>query len=107
MYKRQNYIYTHPITDTEQDIIISFTLLKVKDLSLIHIFDKAGRAMGLEYPGGVSIDKISKSGDPNAYSFPHPKVDGCLLYTSTRQGQSKRTEARSTRRALTAAGFIP
>lgn len=26
-----NYIYSHPITDTEQDIIISFTTLKVKD----------------------------------------------------------------------------
>lgn len=26
-----NYIYTHPINDTEQDIIISFTLLKIND----------------------------------------------------------------------------
>lgn len=49
---------------------------KTRDDAAGEALDKAGRAMGLEYPGGVSIDKISKSGDPNAYSFPHPKVDG-------------------------------
>lgn len=32
--------------------------------------------MGLEYPGGVSIDKISPQGDENAYKFPKPKVTG-------------------------------
>ena len=35
--------------------------------------DKAGRTLGLPYPGGVSIDKISKDGNENAYEFPHPK----------------------------------
>lgn len=32
--------------------------------------------MGLPYPGGISIDKISKTGNSDAYAFPHPKVDG-------------------------------
>lgn len=49
---------------------------KTRDDAAGEALDKAGRAMGLPYPGGVSIDKISPQGDPNAYSFPHPKVDG-------------------------------
>ena len=36
--------------------------------------DKAGRTMGLEYPGGVSIDRLSPQGDENAFKFPKPKV---------------------------------
>lgn len=38
--------------------------------------DKAARAAGLQYPGGVNLDRISKDGNPDAYKFPHPKVDG-------------------------------
>lgn len=32
--------------------------------------------MGLAYPGGISIDKISKQGNENAFKFPHPRVTG-------------------------------
>ena len=39
--------------------------------------DKAARSMGLDYPGGVNLDRISKDGDAEKYKFPHPKVDGC------------------------------
>lgn len=49
---------------------------KTRDDAAGEALDKAGRAMGLPYPGGVSIDKISAQGDRNAYAFPHPKVDG-------------------------------
>lgn len=49
---------------------------KTRDDAAGEALDKAGRAMGLPYPGGVSIDKISAQGDPNAYAFPHPRVDG-------------------------------
>lgn len=38
--------------------------------------DKAARAMGLPYPGGLNMDKAAKDGDPNAYALPHPRVDG-------------------------------
>ncbi len=37
--------------------------------------DKAARTLGLPYPGGVNLDKISKDGDKNKYSFPRPHVD--------------------------------
>ena len=33
-------------------------------------FDKVARALGLGYPGGPLIDKVSKSGDESAISFP-------------------------------------
>lgn len=49
---------------------------KTRDDAAGEALDKAGRAMGLPYPGGVSIDKISPKGNPCAFSFPHPKVDG-------------------------------
>ncbi|MBR2774741.1 MAG: tRNA (adenosine(37)-N6)-threonylcarbamoyltransferase complex transferase subunit TsaD [Selenomonadaceae bacterium] len=39
-------------------------------------FDKIARVMGLPYPGGPEIDKLAKLGDPNAITFPHPKVTG-------------------------------
>lgn len=38
--------------------------------------DKAARAMGLPYPGGLNMDRVSKDGDPTAYKLPHPRVDG-------------------------------
>lgn len=50
---------------------------KTRDDAAGEALDKAGRTMGLEYPGGVSIDKISRQGDENAYKFPHPRVNGC------------------------------
>ena len=38
-------------------------------------FDKVARAIGLGYPGGPKIDRISCEGDPNAITFPRAKVD--------------------------------
>ncbi|MDE7398418.1 MAG: tRNA (adenosine(37)-N6)-threonylcarbamoyltransferase complex transferase subunit TsaD [Oscillospiraceae bacterium] len=35
-------------------------------------FDKAARAMGFPYPGGVYIDKAAKLGDPAKYKLPKP-----------------------------------
>lgn len=39
-------------------------------------FDKAARSLGFPYPGGVSIDKMAKVGNPKAIAFPRPRVDG-------------------------------
>ena len=38
--------------------------------------DKAARAMGLPYPGGLNLDRVAKDGDCTAYKMPHPRVDG-------------------------------
>ena len=39
-------------------------------------FDKSAKLMGLPYPGGPLIDKYAKLGNPLAFDFPRPKVDG-------------------------------
>lgn len=49
---------------------------KTRDDAAGEALDKAGRTMGLAYPGGISIDKLSPQGDENAYSFPRPRVEG-------------------------------
>ncbi len=36
-------------------------------------YDKVARALGLGYPGGPKIDKLSKEGNPNAIDFPKAK----------------------------------
>ena len=37
-------------------------------------FDKTARAMGLAYPGGVTLDKIATTAAPKKYPLPFPKV---------------------------------
>ena len=39
-------------------------------------FDKSAKILGLTYPGGPLIDKYSQKGNPAAFPFPKPKVDG-------------------------------
>ncbi len=38
-------------------------------------FDKAGKIMGLPYPGGPIIDKLAKDGKP-IFAFPEPQIQG-------------------------------
>ncbi len=51
---------------------------RTRDDAAGECMDKSARAMGLDYPGGVNLDKISKNGNPSAYKFPRPKVDGSV-----------------------------
>lgn len=39
-------------------------------------FDKCGKVMGLPYPAGPIINKLSLQGNPKAFSFPKPSVKG-------------------------------
>ena len=39
-------------------------------------FDKSAKVLGLPYPGGPLIDKFAQNGNPKAYPFTKPKVDG-------------------------------
>ena len=52
---------------------------KTRDDAAGEAFDKAARAMGLPYPGGVHLDKMAKDGDPKAFKLPKPRVEGCPL----------------------------
>lgn len=39
-------------------------------------FDKCAKIMGLGYPGGPMVDKLAKQGNPDAFKFSKPRVDG-------------------------------
>lgn len=40
-------------------------------------FDKTARVMGMDYPGGIALDKIADKGNADAYNLPYPHVAGC------------------------------
>lgn len=47
---------------------------KTRDDAAGEAFDKVARAIGLGYPGGPKIEKVSHEGDPNAIPFPKAKI---------------------------------
>lgn len=47
---------------------------KTRDDAAGEAFDKVARAIGLGYPGGPKIDKVSNEGNPVAMDFPRAKV---------------------------------
>lgn len=49
---------------------------RTRDDAAGEAFDKVARAIGLGYPGGPKIDKLSDEGNPDAIMFPRAKVDG-------------------------------
>jgi len=57
-------------------IVSSYTdfqlLGKTRDDAAGEAFDKASKLLGLGYPGGVEIDRISREGDPLSIKFPRP-----------------------------------
>ncbi|MDD7771039.1 tRNA (adenosine(37)-N6)-threonylcarbamoyltransferase complex transferase subunit TsaD [Suipraeoptans intestinalis] len=66
-------------------------LVQVKDYGVYEIlgrtrddaageaFDKVARAIGLGYPGGPKIDRVSREGNPDAIVFPRAKVEDAPL----------------------------
>ena len=50
---------------------------RTRDDAAGEAFDKVARAIGLGYPGGPKIDKLSKEGNPNAIVFPKAKIGDC------------------------------
>ena len=59
---------------TEMEILGS-----TRDDAAGECFDKSARSMGLEYPGGVNLDKIATEPDFEKYPMPWPKVDSSEL----------------------------
>lgn len=47
---------------------------RTRDDAAGEAFDKVARAIGLGYPGGPKIDKVSRQGNPDAIHFPRAKV---------------------------------
>lgn len=50
---------------------------RTRDDAAGEALDKAARTMGIPYPGGLNLDRISKDGDSTAFKFPKPKVENC------------------------------
>ena len=55
------------------------TLGKTRDDAAGEAFDKAARAMGMPYPGGIAMDKLAETGNDKAFKLPRPTVDGAPL----------------------------
>ncbi len=51
---------------------------RTRDDAAGEAFDKVARAIGLGYPGGPKIDKVSREGKPDAIAFPRAKVAGSV-----------------------------
>ena len=49
---------------------------RTRDDAAGEAFDKAARAMGMPYPGGIAMDKLAETGDPEAFRLPRPSVVG-------------------------------
>lgn len=49
---------------------------RTRDDAAGEAFDKVARAIGLGYPGGPKIDRVSREGNPEAIHFPRAKVAG-------------------------------
>ncbi len=47
---------------------------RTRDDAAGEAFDKVARAIGLGYPGGPKIEKVSREGNPDAIAFPRAKV---------------------------------
>ena len=56
-------VYVKDYTDFE-------VLGKTRDDAIGEAFDKVARVVGLGYPGGPKIDKLAKTGNPNAIELP-------------------------------------
>jgi len=54
-------------------------IAKTRDDAAGEAFDKAARAMGLPYPGGIYLDREAEKGDDTVYALPRPRVDGSPL----------------------------
>ena len=53
---------------------------KTRDDAAGEAFDKVARLLGLGYPGGPVIDKVAKSGNPNAFAFKKPMMEAIYGY---------------------------
>ena len=59
-----------------------YTLLgQTMDDAAGEAFDKAARVLGLPYPGGPLLDRLSREGDPHALRLPHVKTPGRYDYS--------------------------
>ena len=59
-----------------EDYTVYRVLGRTQDDAAGEAFDKAARSVGLPYPGGVELDRVSRGGDPERYPLPTPHTAG-------------------------------
>ncbi len=81
--KKSNYPFISLLVSgghTQIILIESYDKMKIigetRDDAVGEAFDKCAKILGLDYPGGPLIDKLSIDGNKEAYSFPDTNVDG-------------------------------
>lgn len=62
---------TCKVDDFDEITVLGTTI----DDAIGEAFDKVAKFYNMGFPGGVVIDKLSKSGDPNAFLFSGPNLD--------------------------------
>ena len=59
------------------DDYLTMTIIgQTRDDAAGEAFDKSAKILGIPYPGGPLIDKMSKTGNPKKFLFPTPHVEG-------------------------------
>ncbi len=53
---------------------------KTRDDAAGEAFDKVGRRLGFDYPGGITLDKIAENGNPKSFKLPVPLKDEGKTY---------------------------
>lgn len=66
----------HTLIIDVEDYTAMTVLGTTRDDAAGEAFDKIGRVLGLPYPGGAALDKLSKGGDPSKYRLPKAVVTG-------------------------------
>jgi N6-L-threonylcarbamoyladenine synthase len=57
------------------DSLLSMNILsRTRDDAAGEAFDKVAKLMGLGYPGGVVIEALAQSGNPQGYDLPRPRI---------------------------------
>lgn len=59
-----------------------YTLLgQTRDDAIGEAFDKVAKILGLPYPGGPSVEKKAREGNPHAYTFPKAQLDDAYSFS--------------------------
>lgn len=64
----------HTVIIDVEDYTKMTVLGTTRDDAAGEAFDKTARILGLDYPGGAAIDRLSKQGNPNAFKLPRAVV---------------------------------
>lgn len=86
-YDRENSVPSFPflcllVSGGHSQLVVVRDYLKMEvigqtiDDAAGEAFDKSAKILGLPYPGGPLIDKLAKDGNPEAFKFAKPRVDG-------------------------------